>query len=402
MTPEPVADEVDQEVADALTILVIGAYDDLLTDLLVGSPSTNVLLLEEHDRVDRVADRWADHPRVEIRVGDYRHSTQAVDVGVAWHADRPFQAALAGREYAVRPVQSVASALGLKGPGDKAARLCTDKLAFRRAVAGLEITQGRFAAARSPEDVRRFIGRSPVILKPARQHASIGVVRIDSPDDVDRAWRVAMQSRSHEGLAPGHGWDYIVEDLVAGRIEVSLESLVRGGRATFTSATHKLMPPNGGFVPAGHVVPAQLGEHDRRRLHEAESAMLSSIGFEDGLTHSEWILTDGGLHLVECAARYPGGEISRLIAMTTGVNVGDSLARVCAGRTMRAPEPTGEVCAAVFDAGGQSSDGRGSLDRNRPTIVSADSYEALRQRIEDTGTRSTGAGSAGLVKTSHA
>lgn len=380
---------------DPLAVLVVGAYDDLLADLLEGSPTTSVLLLEEPGRVAKLAGQWMSHPRVSVRTAEYRLPTHAVDHGVAWHAERPYQAVLAGREYAVRPAQEIASALALKGPGARATRLCTDKLAFREALVGRGLTQGRFARVGSPGDVRRFMGAAPVVLKPARQHASIGVVRIDVHDDIDRAWDVATQSHEHEGLArrPGEGWDYLVEDLIEGRIEVSVESLVQNGTVVFTSTTAKLMPRGGGFVPAGHVVPAPLDQRDRRRLKEAESLMLDALGFEDGLAHSEWILDAERLHLVECAARYPGGAISRLISMTADVNLGDSLARACAGLPMHHAQPTGKVCAAIFDVQGGASDGRGSLDRAMPTIVSADSHEALRHRIEGVSGHPVGAGS---------
>lgn len=334
-------------------ILVIGFYSDLVEDLLRAHPQHRVLVIEEADLIESMDPRWLENPRVRLRPGAYQQSLEAVDVGVAWFRSEPFDAVVAGREYGVRATQSIAARLGLRGPGQTAVELCTDKLAMREMAARHGLTKGRFAAVDSPSDVRSFMADSSVVLKPRSRHASLGVVRIDTADDVEAAWRRAVSSQDQGGLTQSRHmhWDYMVEEFVAGSGEFSIESLVRDGAAVFSNITQKSMKNASHFSPTGHVLPADITDEIASALRDAESLLLKCAEIADGIAHSEWIWTDTGPHLVECAARFPGGGLSRLLESVYGLNIADSLVRLLAGEeSLPNARPNG-VAAVHFLAG---------------------------------------------------
>jgi len=396
-----------------LVVLVIGVYGDLVTDLLRAHPQHRVLVIEEPDVIGSLSGPWTTSPRVEILAGAYQQCLQAASIGVQWHRREPFHAVIAGREYGVRAAQAIATELGLRGPGTNAAELCTDKLALRRAIAGYGLTQGRFAAVGSPDDIRAFMQDAPVVVKPRARHASLGVVRIERADQIDAAWRAATASHDQGGVTQHRdlAWDYLVEDLVVGCGEFSKESLVRHGEIVFSNVTQKRMTAMGHFSPLGHVLPARLTAEQERGLAQAEQAFLRSAGIRDGLTHSEWIWTATGPHLVECAVRFPGGGLARLIEQVYGLNLADSWVRLLADHTRpTATPPAGMAavyyltpdagrfdgihgvdalagldwvidCQVTVPVGADVSQLRHSIDRIGHVAVTADSYATLDERL---------------------
>ena len=85
----------------------------------------------------------------------------------------------------------------------------------------------------------------PAVLKPVGREASSGVQRVDGPDALARALA---------DYEPGEA--LLLEELVAGH-EVSVETLVQGGRVLFSSITGKLTTEatSSFFVEMGHTVP---------------------------------------------------------------------------------------------------------------------------------------------------
>jgi hypothetical protein len=50
-------------------------------------------------------------------------------------------------------------------------------------------------------------------------------------------------------------------------------------------------------------------------------ALIAAVGFGTGILHAEWILTDDGPALVECAGRCPGDRIIDLIDLAYGTQL---------------------------------------------------------------------------------
>lgn len=406
---------------EPLVILTVGFSGDLVSDLLRAHPQNRVLVIEEADLIQSIDASWTANSRVSVRPGAYQQNLEAVAVGAEWFENDPFHAVIAGREYGVRAVHLMAERLGLPGVGSTAAELSTDKLAMRTTAARLGLTTGRFAPVGSPAEIRAFMGDGPVVLKPRSRHASLGVVRIDTAAEIDSAWDQAVSSHQQGGvtrLRPMR-WDYMVEDFVAGRGEFSIESLVRDGAVVFSNVTQKKMNASGHFSPLGHVLPADIPRGLAEELRNAERRLLTGVAMADGISHSEWIWTSAGLHLVECAFRFPGGGLGRLIESVYQVNLAGALVRLLAGETAVVAAPPHGVGAVHFLTGGDgrlvSVDGadfleavdwvteyrvwvpadgqisrvRNSLDRIGYVMVRADTHAELDERLREVAAKVT-------------
>jgi biotin carboxylase len=184
-----------------------------------------------------------------------------------------------------------------------------------------------------------FVGRHglPVIVKPAALSASIGVSRVDSLADVDRAWAKVRALGVDRVL---------VEEYLAGA-EISVESISFGrGDHHVVAVTAKSTLDN--FVEVGHVVPARLRADETDEVRALTVALLNAVGHTDGPAHTEMRLTDAGPRIVESHNRQGGDHITDLVDLVYGVDLIRTSIAWATGRTDAwATTPTGQGAAAV-------------------------------------------------------
>jgi len=316
-------------------VLMVGLNVGYL-DLLDRRPDIELLVVEEPSiaaSVEALTD-----PRIaEVRTAAYQQVDEYADVVRAWHAESPVDVIVPGMEYAVVGAAALGDELGLRSPGQHAARVLCDKLLLRGAAARLGIDQPRFAEVKSAVDVRDFISDVPVVVKPANRRASVGVIRIDSVEEAAAAFEESVRADEGYRTAPREfSWRYMVEQYVGGT-EVSVESLWSGGRPVFENVTLKATVGGRYFTEIGHVVPAPLDAVDEDAVLAANRRLLAGVSVRDGVFHSEWKLEDGRVHLIECAARPPGDLIPQLIERAYGFNLYEALLETLAGRPVELP-----------------------------------------------------------------
>ena len=219
-------------------------------------------------------------------------------------------------DRAVPVVAAVAEELGLPGIGTDVAHGMTHKLAMRRALAEVGLPQPPYGALRSERDIEAALDavRLPAVLKPVDSGGQRAVFRLDTPDDLDRDLAEALaESPTHEA---------IVEAFVDG-VELNGIVVARKGEPVLITLSDRLRPPGIGFgVGWIHVYPpsvdgAQLGQAERIA---AES--VRALGLGDGIAFPQLIATpDGGVVVVEVAARIPGGQMADLVRHAVGVDL---------------------------------------------------------------------------------
>lgn len=202
--------------------------------------------------------------------------------------------------------------LGVPAPGLRASRACRGKYLQRFYLdrfspRSLAVPPGRRDAA--PLEELPY----PVVVKPSGRHASSGVV----------VCRDATEAAERVSAFPEHE-TVMVEQRVVGR-EYSVESLIQGGEVRFSSVTAKATNEERGtgFVELAHTVPSEpapIGDGDVRAVLEAANrGVLERLEYADGVTHSEWRVTDAGeAHLMEIASRTPGDGITLLYGLACG------------------------------------------------------------------------------------
>jgi biotin carboxylase len=219
-------------------------------------------------------------------------------------------------DRAVPVVAAVAEALGLPGIGTETAHLLTHKLAMRTALGVREVPQPPFASLRSEQDIGAALDtvRLPAVLKPVDSGGQRAVFRIDRPRELDRDLDEAIaESPTHEA---------ILEEFVEG-VEMNGIVIARDGKPTVVTLSDRLRPPGVGFgVGWIHVYPPSI---DEKQLGLAEQVAVESVralGLRDAIAFPQLIASpDGGVAVVEVAARIPGGQMADLVRHAVGVDL---------------------------------------------------------------------------------
>lgn len=235
------------------------------------------------------------------------------------HHEYSFTGVLTNHEPAVPAAEAAAAGLSLTAPGKGVAGLLQDKSRMRRALLDSPELAVPWAPLERREDLDaagRALGY-PLVLKPAHGSASLGVVKVDGPHECGEAWERVVRARANEHryheLLPVTG--YLAEPFFTGR-EFSVETFSRDGVHEVYAVVGKVLGTS--FVEAGHIVPAPVGEAEARAVREKVLAFLDLTGLENGPAHTELIVGERGIHIVESHARTAGDEIPELVRLTTG------------------------------------------------------------------------------------
>jgi D-alanine-D-alanine ligase len=179
--------------------------------------------------------------------------------------------------------------------------LCMDKLSFKRLLGFHGIPQVEFVEAGEEGWRERALGLGlPLWVKPSRLGSSVGISKVTSPDDLDRALELASR----------HDPRVIVEAPAAGR---EVECSVLGNDDPQTSLPGEIVAnadwydyeakySEGGMEL---VVPAPLPEPVRERVR-ALAARVFGIAGCSGLARCDFFVLDGGEVLVNELNTIPG------------------------------------------------------------------------------------------------
>jgi biotin carboxylase len=232
-------------------------------------------------------------------------------------------------DSAVPAVAAIADELGLPGIGVETAHLMTHKVAMRARLADAGVPQPRFAALRRLSERRRALDEVgvPAVLKPADSGGQRGVFRIDSLDDVD--------AHLHEALSISPTGEAILEQFVDGT-EMNGIVIARGGEPVTLTLSDRLRPPGIGFgVGWIHVFPATAYGYQLEESDRVAAYAVKSLGLENGIAFPQLIAApDGGVFVVECAARIPGGQMADLVRHAVGVDLVEVQLRFALGEEL--------------------------------------------------------------------
>jgi biotin carboxylase len=224
----------------------------------------------------------------------------------------------------------VARSLALPGGDPDMVMRCRDKYQTRQALTTAGVPQPRWTLAASLPDALDAAARIgyPVVLKPRALAASLGVVRVDDPEQLRAQFVFARDT-----TVPG-AWHYdqvLVEQLLTGP-EISIDSAVWRDEVQplFVARKEVGYPPY--FEEVGHVVSALDPLLADAELLSIVRATHAALGFTDGMTHTELKLTPDGPKIVEVNARLGGDLIPYLGQRATGIRPGLVAADVACGQ----------------------------------------------------------------------
>lgn len=212
--------------------------------------------------------------------------------------------------------------LGLGGTSYEVARRFHDKLAMRDWLAEVGFEHIASARIEDADGMRAFGERHgyPFVLKPVDGTGSRGVTRIDGPEQIDDAWRAAVDLRGRDDLVMAKFYpvvEYMAEEYVDGP-EYSVESFSFEGRHIVVSFTDKI---SDGVVEMGHAEPAVLAPDDEAALEAHIVGFLTAMGLRDGVGCTEIKMSSKGPRIIEGHDRVAGDRVMDLVEAVYGIDL---------------------------------------------------------------------------------
>ncbi len=244
-------------------------------------------------------------------------------------------------EWYLVPVARLARQLGLPTTTPEVMQACRNKATARALFTRHGVPSAASVSVRTLQEARATAERIgyPVVLKPAAHAASIGVVRVDTPDELTAAYSLADRAASM-GV---ENTDVLVEEYLDGP-EVSVECVTYSGETTVVAVTRKTVSEPPYFEELAHSVDA--ADPLLAQVAPAARAAIRALGITTGVSHVEMRLVDGRPRLVEVNGRLGGDMIGHLVHLATGIDLPRAAADIACDR---APDltPTRSSAAAI-------------------------------------------------------
>ncbi len=197
-------------------------------------------------------------------------------------------------ERGVATALRVAGARGLPGQNPEAVRLVRDKPRFRRHLFDAGLSRGTSVLLEpdgvSWDEVVELVG-APFIVKDRAGSGSHDAWLARTPADLD------LRRTSAKLFA---------EPYFTGPL-FSAETISWQGETRLLGFSGRVMSPEPHFREEVFTFPVAFPLDQAKQLEERVRAVLESISYTSGFAHTEFILTDAGLEVVEINPRIPGG-----------------------------------------------------------------------------------------------
>jgi biotin carboxylase len=300
------------------------------------------------DRCHSLDDPWRDSA-VAVRFHEEDRSVEAVAAAARL---RPVDGVLAVGDRPVVLASRIAAALGLPGNPPDAAQASAHKRLAREQFARAGLPVPWFLPASVNEPVAPLFDevRFPAVVKPVALSGSRGVIRVDTRDELEAAFRRIGRLLSRpdvRALRTGAEADVVVEGFIPGR-EYAVEALLTEGRFRPLAIFDKPDPLDGPFfeetiyvtrdvAPKAEATPshatapsgeAMAADREAAAILAAVERAARALGLWHGPLHAECRVNRDGVFVLEVAARPIGGLCSRVLRFaapaSSSRNAGDS------------------------------------------------------------------------------
>lgn len=298
--------------------------------------------------INNLRPTWQGEYFDEIHVVNVFDSVLLADSARQIARDRAVVAVLCWDEPLVMSAAELAVEFGVPGLSIAGVHGCRDKHSARTRLTDAGLLQPLFAmtaTVREALDAAERIGY-PVVVKPRALGASMGVVLAETEDQLIDAFHVASNA-SLIGDKSYHG-GAIVEEYAVGP-EISIDAAVHNGRYIPLFIARKSTGEHPYFEETGHIVDAGDVLMDDPALLQTLREAHTTLGIENGITHSEVRLTARGPLIIEINGRVGGDLIPFLGKIATGIDPGVVLVDVALGHTPDVARTTTGVAGIRFN-----------------------------------------------------
>jgi len=312
--------------------------------VIIAEPSSSgVALVEAAHRIGQAAVVFtADQGDRQLSAACRKLATSVVvvdtnDADAVFHAaqgvsrEEKLEAIVPGFEYVVDVVAKAASRLGLPHLSPQAATVARNKFACRERLRSMALDVPRYALIGNESELEGAASQVgfPAVIKPTDSCGSLLVRRVDSLSELRS---VVYDFAAYGLLDMGNrvGLPFLLEEFLAGD-EFSIEGYIDQGEPHVVAVTEKQLGTAPYFVEMGHIVQAELPEHERKSLVTYIQQVVRATGLELGVFHAEARITERGPVLIEIAARLGGDRIYRLVELTQGLSLPEIMMRSYCG-----------------------------------------------------------------------
>ncbi|MGW1817034.1 ATP-grasp domain-containing protein [Streptomyces sp. NPDC002125] len=264
---------------------------------------------------------------VDHAVVDLTDPTALLAGGRALAARHDLAGVVTWDEWNLVPTARIARALGLPSNSVEVMRACRNKATARSLFAQHGVPSAAAMKARTllEAGLATMTLGFPAVIKPAAFAGSIGVIRVDRPEELPAAFAFASEGASRSREDTG----VLVEEYLDGP-EFSVECVTHRGETTAVAVTRKHLGPAPYFDETGHTVDAT--DPLLTQVAPAAAAAVRALGITDGVQHVELRLVDGQPRLIEVNARIGGDMIGHLVRLATGIDLPRAAADLACGR----------------------------------------------------------------------
>ena len=212
--------------------------------------------------------------------------------------------------------------LQIDGMGSSYLRRFRDKLTMRNVAFEAGIPCPEFIGAFNRDAIDEFLGRVPVplIVKPRHEVSAFGIRKCETADDV---WSVLTDLDSRNNWRD-HPSQFVIERFIEGRV-FHIDSVVSEGKVVACGVSQYGTTPfavsHYGGVFSSSIVPYKAKE--RKPLEKLNAELLSAFGYEQGVSHAEFLQSDadGKFYLLEVACRVGGAYIANVLEQACNFNL---------------------------------------------------------------------------------
>jgi biotin carboxylase len=243
---------------------------------------------------------------------------------VSWMArTRRYDRIVALDEFDMETAAQVREHMRIPGMGVTTAACYRDKLAMRIGAREAGVLVPEFCRVLNYDELRAYMDRVPApwLLKPRSEASSLGIRKIEEPEQL---WRTLNELGDRQSY-------FLLEQFVPGDI-FHVDSIVNRCDVKF-SVVHQYGRPPMQVMHEGGVFTTRTVDRDSldwRELTFLNASLAPGLGMVRGVTHAEYIRAheDGRYYFLEIAARVGGAFISDLVEVSTGVNLWREWARL--------------------------------------------------------------------------
>lgn len=202
----------------------------------------------------------------------------------------------------------VAEQLGLPLPYTSETALhATDKDLMKQKMWDYEIPTSRFIVVGENEEYDLSGLEFPLVIKPADNNGSKGVIKVDTVDEV--------QSKVENALSLSRGKKAVIEEFNEGR-EIQVDCFANNNIANVIMIREKLKIPNQqGLAMQSHgsILPPKLTKEAEENIKDIAQKMVKAFGFEHTPFFFQAIEKDGVVKVIELTPRIGGGLSYKLL-----------------------------------------------------------------------------------------